>query len=69
MPRRPGEVTPKHDGRRAVGELVSDRAVDERQLHSRLSWGEDELLLAHRLGLFLKPRISGHVKRSSMLTG
>jgi hypothetical protein len=27
-----------------------------------LGWGGGELLLAHRPGLFVKPRISGHVK-------
>ena len=45
-----------------VGELVGDRAVDELELHRRLDGGEGELLLAHRPGLFVKPRISGHVK-------
>ena len=47
---------------RDVGELVGDRAVDELEPQDRLGGGEEELLLAHRLGLFAKPRISGHVK-------
>jgi hypothetical protein len=38
------------------------RRVDELELHSRLGGGEGELLLAHRPVLFVKPRISGHVK-------
>ena len=48
---------------RDVDELVADRAVDEVELHGRLYGGDEELLVAHCLGVFRKPRISGHVNR------
>jgi len=53
----------------SIRELVGDRGVDELELHRRLGWGEGELLLPHRPGLFAKPRISGHAKPPSEDSG
>jgi hypothetical protein len=39
-----------------VDKLVGDRAVDEPELEGRLDGAKDELLLAHRPGLFVKTR-------------
>jgi hypothetical protein len=61
---QPGRRRRRGRDHHRIRELVGDRGVDELELEldNRLGGAKDELLLAHRPALFVKTRISGHVK-------